>query len=300
MGKSSQAADLYDRAITGAKEHKYIQEEALANELAARFYLDLGKDKIAQVYMTEAYYGYVRWGATAKVLDLETQYPQLLSFVLQQANCSSLAAPSSTRISSTNSQAIALTALIKASQSISEEIQLDQLFTTILNTMIVNAGADKCILLLQAEQELQIVAMAKSGQSPQIFTHPIPLELSEEVATTVINRVKRSFEPLVLGDARESSQFAGDRYIEQQQPKSIFCSPIINQGQVLGVLYLENNLIVGAFTDEHLEVLNLLCNQAAISIKYAQIYRSLEQQVEQQSQEFANFTSQRPNQPHRR
>ncbi|MEA5477123.1 AAA family ATPase [Pseudanabaena galeata UHCC 0370] len=300
LGKSSQSADLYDRAITGAKEHKYIQEEALANELAARFYLDLGKDKIAQVYMTEAYYGYVRWGATAKVLDLETQYPQLLSFVLQQANCSSLAAPSSTHISSTNSQAIALTALIKASQSISEEIQLDQLFTTILNTMIVNAGADKCILLLQAEKELQIVAMAKSGQSPQIFTHPIPLEISEEVATTVINRVKRSFEPLVLGDARESSQFAGDRYIEQQQPKSIFCSPIINQGQVLGVLYLENNLIVGAFTDEHLEVLNLLCNQAAISIKHAQIYRSLEQQVEQQSQEFANFTSQRPNQPPRR
>ncbi|WP_434685520.1 ATP-binding protein [Pseudanabaena minima] len=300
LGKSSQSADLYDRAIAGAKEHKYIQEEALANELAAKFYLDLGKDKIAQVYMTEAYYGYVRWGATAKVLDLETQYPQLLSFLLQQANCSSLAAPSSTHISSTNSQAIALTALIKASQSISEEIQLDQLFTTILNTMIVNAGADKCILLLQAEQELQIVAMAKAGQSPQIFAHPIPLELSEEVATTVVNRVKHSFEPLVLGDARESSQFAGDRYIEQQQPKSIFCSPIIHQGEVLGVLYLENNLIVGAFTDDHVEVLNFLCNQAAISIKHAQIYRSLEQQVEQQAQKFANFSSQRPNQPPRR
>lgn len=266
LGKPSQAGELYDRAIAGAKENNYTQEEALANELAAKFYLALGREKIAQVYMVEAYYGYIRWGATAKVNDLATRYPQLLAAVLQNAPAPDFLAKSSSLTTSGVLATLDLATILNASQSISSEIELDQLLKTLLNIAIVNAGAEKCVLLLQVEEELQIAALGTSGQQPQILSAPVSLELSQDVARSLVNWVKRSLEPLVLADARENTQFASDRYIIQHQPKSILCTPILKQGKLLGVLYLENNLTVGSFTSDRIAVLNYLSTQAAISL----------------------------------
>ncbi|MEE3717688.1 PAS domain S-box protein [Tumidithrix elongata RA019] len=277
LEKLSQAGELYDRAIAGAKANSYTQEEALANELAAKFYLNLGREKIAQVYMVEAYYCYIRWGATAKVRDLANRYPQLLASVLQQIPSSDPLLRFSSITSSSDLAALDLATLLKASQLISGEIELDKLLETLLNIAIANAGADKCVLLLRVEQELQIAALVESGQKPQILSSPISLESSEDVTISLVNQVKRSLEPLVVNDAREDVQFAGDRYITQHQPKSILCTPILKQGQVLGVLYLENSLTVGAFTSDRLEVLNLICSQAAISIENARLYQTLQQ-----------------------
>ena len=277
LGKSSQAGELYDRAIAGAKENDYTQEEALANELAAKFYLDLGREKIAQVYMVEAYYGYIRWGATAKVNDLATRYPQLLASVLQNVSAPDFLAKSSSLTTSGVLATLDLATILNASQSISSEIELDQLLETLLNIAIVNAGAEKCVLLLQVEEELQIAALGISGQQPQILSTPISLELSQDVARSLVNWVKRSLEPLVLADARENTQFASDRYIIQHQPKSILCIPILKQGKLLGVLYLENNLTVGAFTSDRIAVLNYLSTQAAISLDNSRILYEIQQ-----------------------
>ncbi|MFZ4727595.1 MAG: AAA family ATPase [Pseudanabaena sp.] len=271
LGKPSQAGELYDRAIAGAKENDYTQEEALANELAAKFYLDLGREKIAQVYMVEAYYGYIRWGATTKVNDLATRYPQLLASVLQNAPAPDFLAKSSSLTTSGVLATLDLATILNASQSISSEIELDKLLGTLLNIAIVNAGAEKCVLLLQVEDELQIAALGTSGQQPQILSTPVSLELSQDVAKSLVNWVKRSLEPLVLADARENTQFASDRYIIQHQPKSILCTPILKQGKLLGVLYLENNLTVGAFTSDRIAVLNHLSTQAAISLDNSRI-----------------------------
>jgi predicted ATPase/signal transduction histidine kinase/GAF domain-containing protein len=288
LGKPSQAGELYDRAIAGAKENEYTQEEALANELAAKFYLDLGRDKIAQVYMVEAYYGYIRWGAPAKVNDLVTRYPQLLASVLQNAPATDFLAKSSSLTTSGLLATLDLATILNASQSISSEIELDQLLGTLLNIAIVNAGAEKCVLLLQVEEELKIAALATSGQQPQILSTPISLELSQDVARSLVNWVKRSLEPLVLADARENTQFASDRYIIQHQPKSILCTPILKQGKLLGVLYLENNLTVGAFTSDRIAVLNYLSTQAAISLDNSRIlYESQQSKLDlQQSNAF--------------
>ena len=276
-GKLSQARDLYDCAIAGAKENGYVQEEALANELAAKFYLDWGKEKIAQVYMIDAYYGYMRWGATAKVTDIENRYPQLLAPILQKATPIGSINTRSSNSSNSNSEAIDLATLLKVSQAISEEVELDKLLITLLNIVIANAGADKCVILLLVEQELQVEALAKCGQTSQILSSPISLESSEDVAIGLVNQVKRSLEPLVVNDARVDAQFAGDRYIIQYQPKSILCTPILKQGQLVGILYLENSLTVGAFTSDRIEVLNLICSQAAISIENARLYQTLQQ-----------------------
>jgi predicted ATPase/signal transduction histidine kinase/GAF domain-containing protein len=288
LGKPSQAGELYDRAIAGAKENDYTQEEALANELAAKFYLDLGRDKIAQVYMVEAYYGYIRWGAPAKVNDLVTRYPQLLASVLQNVSAPDFLAKSSSLTTSGVLATLDLATILNASQSISSEIELDKLLGTLLNIAIVNAGAEKCVLLLQVEDELQIAALGTSGQQPQILSAPVSLELSQDVAKSLVNWVKRSLEPLVLADARENRQFASDRYIIQHQPKSILCTPILKQGKLLGVLYLENNLTVGAFTSDRIAVLNHLSTQAAISLDNSRIlYESQQSKLDlQQSNAF--------------
>ena len=273
LGQKAEAMELYDKAIAGAKNHQYIQEQALANELAAKFFLAWGKEKVAQVYMQEAYYGYVRWGAIAKVTDLENRYPQLLAPILRDSLGSFQ--KKTTSSSGSTSEAIDLATLLKASQAISEEIELSKLLEALLNIANINSGADKCVLLLQSEPELQIAALVESGQPSQILPSPISLEHSENMAISIVNQVKHSLEPIVLSDARQDSRFASDRYILKYRPKSVLCMPILKQGKLIGILYLENSLTIGAFTSDRLEVLNLICSQAAISLENAQLYQTL-------------------------
>ncbi|MEG4942340.1 AAA family ATPase [Microcoleus sp. F4-D5] len=278
-----QAAELYDRAIIAAKQQGYIQEEALANELAAKFFLEWGKERLARNYTIEAYYIYSRWGAKAKVDDLEKRYSQLLAPILQSdrsftslKGSITLGTITSTHSSSSNSEFLDLPTLIQASQAISGEIELDKLLTALLKIVMTNAGATRCVLLLKQDIDLQVVALVVEGQEPQLLPS-IPLESSQDVAISLVNTVKRSLKPLVLADARVNPQFAGDSYIEQHQPKSVLCSPIVNQGKLIGILYLENNLTVGAFTSARVEVLNLLCSQAAISLQNASLYQQAQQ-----------------------
>ncbi|MDB9512031.1 AAA family ATPase [Kamptonema animale CS-326] len=283
LGNRAEAIDLYDRAISGAKTNEYIQEEALANELTAKFYLNWGKEKVAAGYMQEAYYCYARWGAKAKVIDLEQHYPQLLAPILQQSRATNFfketfrqATISVTKTSSSISEALDLGTLLKASQAISGKIELNKLLTTLLEIVIANAGANKCALLLKQDKDLEVVALVAEGESPQLLPS-ITLESSPDIAISLVNTVKRTLSPLVLFDARISCQFAGDSYIQKYQPKSVLCSPILNQGQLIGVLYLENNVTVGAFTSDRIEVLNLICAQAAISLENARLYEAAQQ-----------------------
>ncbi|MEP6518259.1 trifunctional serine/threonine-protein kinase/ATP-binding protein/sensor histidine kinase [Microcoleus vaginatus] len=284
LGYKADALEMYDRAISLAKENLFLNEEALANELAAKFYLEWGKEKVAQAYMIEAYYCYARWGAKAKIEDLQKRYPRLLGIILQQPQSFTSFQETITRgtityntnSSSSNSEFLDLPTLIKASQAISGEIELDKLLTTLLKIAIANAGATKCVLLLKQKQYLQVAALVAEGQEPKLLPS-MPLESSQDVAISLVNTVKRSLKPLVIVDARVSSQVAGDRYIEQHQPISVLCIPILNQGQLIGVFYLENNLTVGAFTSDRIEVLNLLASQAAISLENARLYQESQQ-----------------------
>jgi len=286
LGQKAEAIELYDKAIAGAKENEFIQEEALANELAAKFYLTWGKEKIAADYMQAAYYCYARWGAKAKVTHLETHYPQLLAPILQQPHAAdsvketlSQGTLTSTHTATSISQALDLATLLKASQAISGEIELNKLLTILLEIIIANAGADKCVLLLKQEIDLKIVALVEAGQSPQILSS-ILHESKQNAAMSLVNTVKRNQQTLVLADTGISPQFAGDSYLQKKQPKSILCSPILNQGQLIGILYLENNITVGAFTRDRVEVLNLICAQAAISLENARLYQQSQHKSE--------------------
>ncbi len=299
LGKNYAAGDYYDRAISFAKANGYIQEEALANELAAKFYLGWGKAKVAAGYMQEAYYCYAKWGAKAKVADLEKHYPQLLAPILQQTRSTfsinetiiplgTVTSTSGATSSSSVSNTLDLEAILKASHTISSEIELEKLLASLLRIVIENAGADKCVLMLLRDDRLLIKGSMSQRTQPVVLQR-IPVEDSQDIPHKLIYKVKHSNQTVVLVDATADPLLANDSYIVRQQPKSILCSPILHQSKLMGILYLENNLVRGAFTSDRVELLNLLCAQAAISLENARLYEQAQQMLAQLSASKARF-----------
>ena len=207
--------------------------------------------------MQEAYYGYAQWGAKAKVQELECRYPQLLAPILQQqlmglpaidtlfSTLSLVPSQTSTTQSSSSgttsiSTVLDLVTVLKASQALSSEIQLDKLLATLLHTVLENAGADKGALLMPHEKQWFVEAVATVDRPAQIES--IALSNSSEVPQSLINTVKRSQESVVVVNAATHPTLANDDYIVQQQPKSLLCTPILNQGKLVAILYLENHV----------------------------------------------------------
>ncbi|MEH2034715.1 MAG: AAA family ATPase [Nostoc sp.] len=303
-GQYLEAMEFYDRAIFLAKENEYINEEALAQELTAKFYLEWGKHKIAQTYLTDAYYSYVRWGALAKVDDLAKRYPQLLASIFQQEKLSIHSSEESTSSNNTSisslstlsnqqtviasktsiSDSLDLAAFIKASQALSGEIELERLLSTLMEVVMENAGASKCALILSEGDNLAltVTAVCSSSNFDHTYTEfsSTSLESSYDVPITLINYVKRSREILVIDDAMTVSFLADDSYILSEEPKSLLSIPLLNQGKLIGIIYLENHLTTGAFTRDRVEILKLLTTQAAISLENAILYKNLAQAKE--------------------
>lgn len=293
LGNIIDAIEFYEQAIANSKAQEYIQEEALANELAAKFYFCFGKEKIAKIYLIDAYYGYIRWGATTKVKDLEIRYPQILSLMQKSPirNTEITITQTTTRESS---KALDLATVIKASQALSGEIVISQLLTKLMKIMLENAGAQKVFLILEKDGKLLIEAQATAEQQEVIVLQSTPVATSQELPVFVINYVARTQESFLCSCNQKTCEgiFATDPYIVTYKPKSILCMPLIHQGKLTGILYLENNLTTEAFTPDRLEVLTLLSSQAAISIDNARLYSdlaainaSLEAKVQQRTQE---------------
>ncbi|HEY9651697.1 MAG TPA: ATP-binding protein, partial [Coleofasciculaceae cyanobacterium] len=303
LGQVIEAEEFYEQAISGASENNYIQEEALAYELAAKFYLERGRVKIGQTYMRESHYAYTRWGAKAKVEDLETKYPQLLpKSSITKNPTSDRITDNSTTTGSQASEALDLATVIKASQVISGEIVLDKLLANLMKILIQNAGAQCGYLILSSPSEAGSWVIQASGTvDSDNFTvlQSIPIESVDENGCTslpvsLINYVIRTHETVVKSDAINVGKFINDPYIKYHHTKSILCIPLLDQGQLKGILYLENNLTTDAFTQDRVELLKLLSAQVAISIENAQLYtnlqrfnENLEQLVQQRTAELS-------------
>ncbi|MBW4511762.1 MAG: AAA family ATPase [Scytonematopsis contorta HA4267-MV1] len=286
LGQLFEAEEFYEQAINAAKENGYIQEEALAYELAAKHYLARGRQKIAQIYMKEAHYCYELWGATAKVKDLEMRYPQLFPQPLAIAdtpiNTSQLTA-------SHNSHSdFDLATVMRASQAISSEIELEQLLRSLMKILIENAGVQTGFLILENAEEWVIEAFGElndlDGTTVCVTQVLNSISTANKLPESIINYVIRTHETIILNNATHEGNFTNEPYIRCNQPQSILCLPLINQGQFLGVLYLENKLATRVFTKERSQILNLLSTQAAIAIKNAKLYSKLRKSESQMSQ----------------
>ncbi|HXH19840.1 MAG TPA: adenylate/guanylate cyclase domain-containing protein, partial [Chitinophagales bacterium] len=275
--KKAHAIRYYDEAIRLAKENEFLQEEALANELAAKFHLAEGSEKIARYYLKEAHFCYQKWGAAAKVERMERHFPYL---AVSEAK---------TQADDYVVETADMETIFRASKIFLEVIVLDELLKKIMEFVIRNAGAQKGVLLLQKQNKWRIEAEA-DGTIINVL-QSLPLENSESVSDGIIHYVIRTRENVVLGDASSEGNFMNDAYVSRQRPKSVLCIPLINQGRLEGILYLENNLTTHAFTPQRISVLNMLSSQMAVSIENARLYKANELFVPRKVLSFLNKES---------
>jgi PAS domain S-box-containing protein len=273
------AERLYEQAIRSAQTNGFVHNEALANELAARFYSARGFQKIAHAYLRDARYCYLCWGADGKVRQLDELYPHLRE---------EDRAPGPTSTIGASVEYLDLATVCKVSQAVSGEFVLEKLIETIMRAAIEHAGAERGLLILPqgAEQRIQAEA-ATNGETIIVRLHEAPAanasaeagadEFSAQMPESIIHYVARTRESVVLDNASAQSPFSEDPYIRQRQVRSVLCLPLINQSKLIGVLYLENNLASRVFTPERIAVLKLLASQAAISLENTRLYRDLEQ-----------------------
>ncbi len=301
-GNEGEAIDAYDAAIEQALESHCPYAVTLAHELAAQFWLGRQKPKIARVYLAEAYTAYQRWGARYKVEQLGQTYGSLLSvatLALQnEEDSDSFNRRVNMSLDYTRSRAAVLdvTTVMKAARSLSGEIVLDRLLGKLMKLAIANAGATRGAIILDrmGQLTLEIVQTVgdldedsedESGEGAEDDNRPrtsglrpgIAIEACESLPRSAIHYVARTNESVVLNDATAESAFVNDLYIQKFQPKSLLCAPIQGKGKLIGLLYLENNLTAGAFTRDRLDVLMLLCAQAAIALENARLYENLKQ-----------------------
>ncbi|MDF5740261.1 MULTISPECIES: AAA family ATPase [unclassified Nostoc] len=236
-GQLLEAEEFYEQAIQGASENGYIQEEALAYELAAKHYLVRGREKFAQTYMKEAHYCYKRWGAVAKVKDLETRYQQLFPQPLAMAYTPIHTTSGTT--SNNSDIAFDLAVVLKASQAISSEMELDQLLSSLMKILIENAGAQTGFLILENLGKWAIEASCELNDSKNVCATQVLQSIppANRLPESIINYVIRTHESVILNDATCEGNFVNEPYIQHNQTQSIFCLPLLNQGKLVGVLY---------------------------------------------------------------
>ena len=262
-GRDLEAMRLYEDAIQSARENGFVQNEAIASELAAGFYLARGFAPSGNAYLEQARNGYARWGADGKVRQLDERYPQL-------RERTTVRVPAMPVEGETQLDLLSVT---KASQAISGQIVLDEVIDTLMRIMLESAGAQTGCLLLARNDALLLAADAHvEQQTVQVRQHSGHTPPGISLPAAILNYVRRSREPVLLMDAAVPHPFSADPYFAQRHPKSVLCLPILRQSALIGVLYLENNLATHAFPPDRVKVLELLASQAAISLENAQLY----------------------------
>ena len=267
-GRDVDAMRLYESAIHSSTERGFVQDQGVSNEAAFRFYLARGFGKVAQTYLREARDCYLRWGALAKVEQLERAHPELARLP-GQWNSPTIETPVGD---------LDIAAVVRMSQAVASEIVLEKLIEKLLVIAMEHAGADRGILILTRDLRAHFTAEAKSGigaVSVNLFSDPTAVP---EYPAQIVQLVLHSGEAVILDDARRDAVFASDPYIRAKRIRSLLCLPLVKQGTLIGIVYLENRLASHAFTPARTEVLKLLSSQAAISLENARLYSDLVQE----------------------
>ncbi|WP_437902277.1 AAA family ATPase [Sorangium sp. So ce327] len=267
LGNEPEASRLYEQAITSARAGGFVQHEAIASELAAGFYRARGLSTSEGAHLQQARAGYFRWGAHAKVEQLDQRFPHL-----------ALRKPIAPTVTfAVRAEQFDVLSVVKAARSISGELKLPRLLETLLRIVVEHAGAEEGHVLLLREDHLSTAAtLAAPGGAVRLFgAGEAP---SAALPQSVLNYVRRSHEHVRLDDAAGRHPFMEDEYFRRKRPRSVLCLPIVREARLIGVLYLENNLVTGAFTPARLSVLELLAAQSAISLENALLYSEIEQE----------------------
>jgi len=265
-GRGLDAERLYEAAIQSARENEFVQNEALANELAARFYAGRGFERIARAYLRDARDGYRQWGADGKVRQLEAQY----SYLTDER-------PSSdpTRTVLTPVEHLDLSTVLKVSQAVHGETNLEKLIAAIMRLGLEHAGAVRGLLILPEGDAHRIEAEAMSSNERVTVDLRQTSIATGDLPHSILQYVLRTRERVLLQDAVAAGEFADDEYLRRRHARSVLCIPLVTQTRLAGILYLENNLTSGAFTPDRMALLEVLASDAAISLENARLYREI-------------------------
>jgi PAS domain S-box-containing protein len=266
-GRAFDAMQLYEQAIRSAHENQFVQYEALAHEVAARFYFARGFETIAYAYLRNARSCYERWGAFGKVKQLDERYPRSREERLPIATAATIGTPVGQ---------LDVETVVKASQALSSEMVLNSLIEKLVRIAVEHAGAERGLLILLKGDEPRIAAEATTGQGKVEVAVRQAAVTASDLPQSVLHYVIRTRERVVLDDASAGKLFSEDEYVRQKRTKSVLCLPIVKQTKLVGALYLENNLTPRAFTSDRVAVLELLASQAAISLENASLYSDLQ------------------------
>ena len=272
-GDVAQAIARYDAAIDGAAEHGFLKVETIAHELTAQFWSAAGKPGFAAIHLGKARDLCEHWGARPRAYALEKRRRSLGASAGTHATMRSTTAVTST---------LDFATIVKASQAIASEIVLDSLLAKIMEIIIENTGAQTGSIILDANGELRVHA-SKQGRSAVVVTGGIPLAGASDMSEGIVRYVTRTAESVVLDDATRHPTFRADPYVRERRPRSVLCLPIVHKEHMIGAVYLENNLVAGAFTVDRLEALGILIGQLAISIENAVMFSRLEDLVAQRT-----------------
>jgi PAS domain S-box-containing protein len=278
FGGKLEAMEEYDRAIAGARATAHLRDEAIAYELAAEFYADWGKETIARTYMTAAADCYARWGAAAKVQALKKRFPALFRHEPSTAE-RSLEPPGGSDRFAPVSSLVDLAVIIKATQAIAREIDLPRLLSQLLRIAMENAGAQHGALILDRDGEWVVEAVGDAESRDVTILDAVELRRAEGVSAGVVLAVARTGTGIVLGDAAAEGDFMDDPRITAHSVRSVICTPLVNQGRISGILYLENNLARNAFVASRQELLRMLSTQMALSLDNALLYQKAQKEI---------------------
>ena len=278
-GRTAEATQLYEQAIVTARAGGFLQNEAIAFELASRFYRERGFMPIADLYLRDARSRYLAWGAIGKVRDIDRRYPQLVEV--------SVAAPSATL--TLPAEQLDWMAVTKATQAISKEIVWDHLVDRLVRVVLEQGGAQRACFVFRRDGALEIDAEATATELG-IEAKRVKTPLSaDRAATSIVQLVLRTGEPVVLDDPADIDWALTDAYVARRRPRSLLCLPIVRQSEAIGALYLENDLVAGAFPAPRLAALELIASQAAVSIEISQLL-SREQERRESAEEERRHT----------
>jgi PAS domain S-box-containing protein len=257
---------LYEQAIRSAHDQGFVQNEALAREIAARFYAALGIEEIAHFYLRDARRCYLQWGAHGKVRQLDERHPHLQEERAPTSGAAVIGAPVAQ---------LDVETVVKASQAVSGEIVLESLIKTLMVMAVEHAGAERGLLILPRGNQLWVEAEATTGLKTVEVNLQQALVTPSELPPSILQYVIRTQEPVISEDASRERLFSADEYVASRHVRSVLCLPLTKQAKLVGVLYLENNVAASVFTPARITVLKLLASQAAISLENARLYGEL-------------------------
>ena len=291
LGAESEARELYAKAARGAEENEYFNEAALAHERALEFELSWGRFQAGKNHFKSALRYYSTWGARAKSRELELQYHSWFDGLDEVVSDWEKSKERATLGQADLDQDLDMVTVVKASQSLSEEITVENVLKRIMRVVIEYAGAERGAIALMSDGSLLVKAKIFADDSLGPIVESTPLGKASDVAISIVNYVMRTEDPLVLDDAIRDSMFSSDPYIQSHGCRSILCVPLVFKGGLSGVIYLENNLASHVFTQERVNVLKMLCSQAAISLENASLYENMESLVASRTVELQSSNS---------